>query len=574
MGFLEKALGPVGEALEDAGDWVSDHTDDLIDATVTIATGGLNKVAENVLSAGNPGSVPSDGVGPIQAKVEQTALDAQKELTGLGRDQLNEVKRQYDQNYSLAKPIIDAQVDILNQSKTQGDDYYNYMISKQRPVEDALNALALKDTSAEDKAMRDQILNAGIQMSDNTQARAQQMREQIEAVSREAVNFINDQANAVASQASANAGKLRDHANTFYGEQNKDIATYKLGNQGIYDLYRNDVDVDVNNAVADVRAGQSQATNQAIRQALRYGVSMPLATGALTTSQAQAIAAAANGTRNASIDKYRGLIGDGINFRQNAFGASSNAITNANNAEATAAANALAAKNSAVSQALGSITGAIGKYADMAGLSDAQKVSALSTNRDLAIQDQSKDWAKKLDVAGLYRGLPGASQGAYSMANTAGNSAVNNSIAPSATYNAGNSVGNNAVGSGYQMALNGLGSVLNSQTSIHNAGLQANAAETAAKYGAIGSVVGTAAGAAGFASDRRLKQHIVPVGQDERTGLGLYEFSYIDDPVGKRYRGVMADEVLNVMPDAVIVGEDGFMRVVYDMLGIDFVEVV
>lgn len=565
-------MGWLKERWDDATDWVSDHADEF----VSMATLGLNDVISDAVSGGGESGGSGGDVNKTQSDIATVAADAQKELTGLGRDQLNEAKRQYDQNYSLAKPIIDAQVDILNQSKTQGDDYYNYMISKQRPVEDALNALALKDTSAEDKAMRDQILNAGVQMSGNTQNRAQQMREQIEAVSREAVNFINDQANAVASQASANAGKLRDHANAFYGEQNKDIATYKLGNQGIYDLYRNDVDVDVNNAVADVRAGQSQATNQAIRQALRYGVSMPLATGALTTSQAQAIAAAANGTRNASIDKYRGLIGDGINFRQNAFGASSNAITNANNAEATAAANALAAKNSAVSQALGSITGAIGKYADMAGLSDAQKVSALSTNRDLTIQDQSKDWAKKLDVAGLYRGLPGASQGAYSMANTAGNSAVNNSIAPSATYNAGNSVGNNAVSGGYQIGLNGLGSVLNSQTSIHNAGVQASAAEQAAKWGAVGSLAGTAIGAAtgGAASDRRLKQHIVPVGQDERTGLGLYEFSYIDDPVGKRYRGVMADEVLNVMPDAVIVGEDGFMRVVYDMLGIDFVEVV
>lgn len=422
----------------------------------------------------------------------QLSKEAQDAMIALGKDQLAETKRQYDQSYAVSKSVADKQLELMDQAKTQGDDYYNYMVSKQRPVEDALQAQALLDTGTQDKAMRDQILEASNRAAAGTADRAGQLKLDVNSIVREAVNFVNDQSNAVSSQASANAGKLRSLADTFYGQQNKDIDTYKLGNQGIQDLYRADIDADVNNAVADARAGQAQATNSAVRQALRYGVSIPAATSALTTSQAQAIASAANGTRNASTDKYRGLIADGIGMRQNAFGASSTAISNANNSEASAAAAALAAKNNAVAQGLGSIVDSLGTSTNMANLSDSQKVAALTTNRDLFIQDTSKDWAKKLDVAGLYRNIPSASQGAYGTANNAGNSAVSNTIAPSAIYNQGAASGANTTGSGYQMAINGLGGALNSQTSIYNNAMQARSNETAATYGAAGTVAGVA----------------------------------------------------------------------------------
>jgi hypothetical protein len=49
-------------------------------------------------------------------------------------------------------------------------------------------------------------------------------------------------------------------------------------------------------------------------------------------------------------------------------------------------------------------------------------------------------------------------------------------------------------------------------------------------------------------------------------GLPLYRFRY----KGQEgvYSGVMAQDVLNVMPSAVSVGADGFYRVNYAMLGI------
>jgi hypothetical protein len=68
-------------------------------------------------------------------------------------------------------------------------------------------------------------------------------------------------------------------------------------------------------------------------------------------------------------------------------------------------------------------------------------------------------------------------------------------------------------------------------------------------------------------SDIRLKTDIERIGTAAH-GLPLYAFSYIGEP--GRYEGVMAQDVLPVMPEAVSTGADGFYRVDYAMLGIPF----
>ncbi len=76
---------------------------------------------------------------------------------------------------------------------------------------------------------------------------------------------------------------------------------------------------------------------------------------------------------------------------------------------------------------------------------------------------------------------------------------------------------------------------------------------------------GGGGGGAGGRSDIRLKRDIQAIGT-LANGLTLYKFKYLwsdTDMVG-----VMAQEVLNVLPEAVITGEDGFYRVNYDKLGI------
>jgi hypothetical protein len=65
-------------------------------------------------------------------------------------------------------------------------------------------------------------------------------------------------------------------------------------------------------------------------------------------------------------------------------------------------------------------------------------------------------------------------------------------------------------------------------------------------------------------SDRRLKTDVVAVGM-LRAGIPLYRFRYIGrDGV---FVGVMAQDVLPVVPEAVITDASGFMRVDYRRLG-------
>ena len=52
------------------------------------------------------------------------------------------------------------------------------------------------------------------------------------------------------------------------------------------------------------------------------------------------------------------------------------------------------------------------------------------------------------------------------------------------------------------------------------------------------------------------------------NGLGFYRFAYHGSD--KAYVGVMAQEVLAVMPEAVVQGRDGYLRVRYEKLGLKF----
>lgn len=63
-------------------------------------------------------------------------------------------------------------------------------------------------------------------------------------------------------------------------------------------------------------------------------------------------------------------------------------------------------------------------------------------------------------------------------------------------------------------------------------------------------------------SDRRLKSNIVRIG-DHPLGIGWYEY----DIFGRREQGVMADEVEQVMPDAVVTGDHGYKMVNYNLVG-------
>lgn len=81
---------------------------------------------------------------------------------------------------------------------------------------------------------------------------------------------------------------------------------------------------------------------------------------------------------------------------------------------------------------------------------------------------------------------------------------------------------------------------------------------------ALGGFLGSPAGSAWLASDARLKDNIEHIG--EENGFPLYAFNYKGD--NKRYIGVMAQDVEQIMPDAV--GQrDGYKTVNYGMIGVE-----
>lgn len=102
-------------------------------------------------------------------------------------------------------------------------------------------------------------------------------------------------------------------------------------------------------------------------------------------------------------------------------------------------------------------------------------------------QAENTQFARAMDASGLGRNLSGASQGAYGLAINAGNSAGANTLAPGTQAMQGMAQGAATVGSGRNMLQSGLGSILNSQTSVYNTDATNSA-------GMFGSIMGGALG--------------------------------------------------------------------------------
>ena len=196
-------------------------------------------------------------------------------------------------------------------------------------------------------------------------------------------------------------------------------------------------------------------------------------------------------------------------------------------------------------------------------MQSANRAGAMTGARERA---QQMGHARKMDAAGLGRGLAGASSGAYAGALGAGNSAAGNYGMAGQQYMQGMGQGSATIGSGMNMQLSGLGNVLNSQTEM-----AVNAADNSF-LGNLGGIMGGAASlATAFPSDIRLKENIELVGVDEVTGLNLYDFNYKWG--GKRFRGVMAHEVREDYPEAVYTSGAGWLGVYYDRLGLEMKEI-
>jgi hypothetical protein len=197
---------------------------------------------------------------------------------------------------------------------------------------------------------------------------------------------------------------------------------------------------------------------------------------------------------------------------------------------------------------------------NLLGLS-AQRANAMTGARTTAEQ---LGWARRMDAAGLGRGLAGASTAAYSGATGAGTAGANTAMAAGNQFTNANNAGVGTMMEGARLGVQGAGNILNAQTSAYNTGINAQGEMMGSVLGA-----GSRIGAAYAASDRRLKEDIKLVGVDESTGLNLYEFVYKGGSSTK-YIGVMADEAKENFPHAVFTMPDGYDAVNYEALGIEF----
>jgi hypothetical protein len=199
----------------------------------------------------------------------------------------------------------------------------------------------------------------------------------------------------------------------------------------------------------------------------------------------------------------------------------------------------------------------------------AQRANAMTSADNRAEQ---MGWARRMDAAGLGRGLAGASAAAYQGSVGAGNAGAGTYQQPGQGYMAGMGQGAGTMMGGYQTGMRGLQGIVDSQTSVYNTGVNAQGEMYGALLGAGGNMMAAGMGSGGIFSDRRLKEGIEFSHVDQNSGLNIYTFRYKGAP-NRKFMGVIADEVETRFPDAVAYGDDGYASVDYAYLGIPFKEI-
>lgn len=110
-----------------------------------------------------------------------------------------------------------------------------------------------------------------------------------------------------------------------------------------------------------------------------------------------------------------------------------------------------------------------------AGMQRAQTIMNAGTRAGVATNARERadalGFAKRMDVVGIGRNLPGASSASYQVATGAGNAAVGNQMAPGNALVAGMGTAAATTGSGLSMRNSGLASIAGMQTNNYNAAL-------------------------------------------------------------------------------------------------------
>lgn len=199
---------------------------------------------------------------------------------------------------------------------------------------------------------------------------------------------------------------------------------------------------------------------------------------------------------------------------------------------------------------------ALAARSDMAVRNAAAEASAMNRARNaaqqlgMALTSDAANFASgkgASNIAMFGQGAQNASSGAFGTANQA--------------LNTGMQAGS-GVQQGYGQALQGYGNIMGNYTSLGNTSMNAQAQQQSALMSSLGSMAGVGAGLA-IRSDMRLKENIQIIGKLP-SGIAIYWFDYING--AKNQIGVMAQEVLPIIPEAVSVGDDGYYMVDYGKL--------
>lgn len=534
----------------------------------------------------HPGYNKKDSDPPDYSAVAQASTEAAKIMADLGREQLAENKRQYENNMRVTEPVVAAQLGLMNQQQVQGDDYYNYMKQNARPVEQQLMYEAMGFTPEEIQLIEEsraretaawnakqgerqqQTISKAVDIPTYTtkevlpegaiKGNGQRVRSATDTSSGGIYNiptyitldpnkyYVKDaqgryrevqpkteivegsksvtleaqrgddgtysvmetpETNALisklAAQASARMAAMdKEERDAILAKSDELAARLGETNTQVYNRYKDDIEAEAGQAAADSRAGFTNALNTAIRQGLRYGFSpakLESTAGSMSVLQGAQQAAAQNATRKAATETMYGR-----------------------------------------------------------GVSSAdQAMQGLTVNRANRQQDEAIRTGKKLDVAGLYRNLPSASQGAYSLAVNAGNSAVGNQNSTSQQFMNNMNQGNNLIAQGQQTKVNGLSSVLGAQTSAANSGAGD------AIWGALGTMGGAVLGNTAIFSDEKVKKDVKGVSDDEALecvkGLTVKRWKYDGDKIkgmdDKEHIGPMAQEAKKQLGERVSDGK-------------------
>lgn len=393
---------------------------------------------------------------------------------------LAESQRQFNTNQAVAAPVVAAQLGIMNQTKQQGDDYYNYL-KEYRPAERQLlydaNGMSAEQV-AELNAMRDQE-RQGYQTELTT------ARQKYDA------DLLKSAGITVAPGSGFDVSQIKDvavPAPVYGGGWNRLISRPGAGltpttaiNQSEIDAAKrtNEINAQVRASLGGVKPQQGSApaipgfdasgikedNSRSEALAAKYMSQGQSALQARESAERELVTGSDTAVYETNKGDIEANVGRAVADTQGGYtrslnqmarqgrryGLSGNAIeANAGGVATNQAAAIAAAANGTRQQGIDSTRG------------------RLTTRRGMRIQDDSLSWGKRLDAVGLAKGMPGASQGAYSVATNAGNAAVNNNMAPGNALIAGMGTAGSIAMQGQNMKLSGLSNILNTQTSIYN----------------------------------------------------------------------------------------------------------